>query len=112
MISDEPAPATVAVDPDSETTDGEAETYDQAPATEAATVGALNEKSALPNVFDTFDHVNVGVALSTIKVALVVPTANFPVSVGVNVAVTNDDPAVNTVTRLPATVATEVASDA
>jgi hypothetical protein len=39
-----------------------ADAYDQEPATEPATVGALNEKFASPNVFDSFDHVKVGVA--------------------------------------------------
>ena len=62
MTTDEPAPATVAVDPEIEMTDVVTDAYDQEPATEPATVGALSVKFALPNVFDTFDQVNVGVA--------------------------------------------------
>ena len=54
-------------------TDVVADAYDQEPATEPATVGALSVKFALPNVFDTFDQVNVGVACPTVNVMVTVP---------------------------------------
>jgi hypothetical protein len=72
-MTDEPAPATVAVDPEIEMTDVVADAYDQEPAIEPATVGALNEKFASPNVFDTFDQVKVGVACPTVTVIVTVP---------------------------------------
>ena len=111
MITEDPALAKSKLDPEIATTEVVADVYDHEPATEPATVGTEIVAFASPYVADTDDHVNVGVAISTVNVAVVVPTAYLPVSVGVNVAVTTDDPAVNTVTRLPETVATDVVPD-
>jgi hypothetical protein len=112
VITEDPALAKSKLDPEIATTEVVADAYDHVPAIEPLTVGAVIEALASPYVADTDDHVNVGVALSTVNVAVVVRTAYLPESVGVNVAVTTDDPAVNTVTRLPETVATDVVPDA
>ena len=50
-----------------------ADAYDQEPATEPATVGALNAKFASPNGYDTFDQLKVGVARPTVTVIVTVP---------------------------------------
>jgi hypothetical protein len=76
-----------------------------------ATVGATIDAFASPNVAATFDHVNVGVALSTVSVAVVDAPLRFAESVGANVAVITDEPAPVTVTVDPDTVATAVVAD-
>ena len=112
MTTDEPTFPKSRLEPETATTELVADAYDHVPPIEPLTIGAVIEALASPYVADTDDHVNVGVALSTVNVAMVVRTAYLPESVGVNVAVTTDDPAVNTVTRLPEIVATDVVPDA
>ena len=69
----EPAAFTVAVEPDSDTTDAVADAYDHDPAIEPATVGATSENAESPYVFATLDQVNVGVACATVTVIATVP---------------------------------------
>ena len=61
VIVDEPAPATVAVAPLSEITDGSDDAYVNVPTGED--VGVPMAKSASPKVFDNADHDKDGVAL-------------------------------------------------
>ena len=76
-----------------------------------AMVGAVMLAFASPYVADTFDHVNVGVARPTVRVAVVDADSKFAVEVGVNVAVIIDDPPPTTVTVDPDTVATAVVAE-
>ena len=112
VTTDEPTFPKSRLDPETATTELVADAYNHVPATEPPTVGAVIVAFASPYVADTDDHVNVGVALPTVRVAVVVRTEYLPVSDGVKVAVTTDEPAVNTVTRLPETVATDGVPDA
>ena len=57
----DPAPATVAVEPETDTTDESDDEYPNDPATDA--VGAEIVYGASPYVLDTSPHDNVGVAL-------------------------------------------------
>ena len=66
---------------------------------------------ASPYVADTFDHVKVGVACSTVNVVVVDACSKFAVDVGVNVAVITDEPAPATVMFEPETVATAAVAD-
>jgi hypothetical protein len=63
-------------------------------------------------VADTFDHVNVGVAGSTVSSAVVVALLKFAVSVGANVAVIVDVPAPAMVMAVPDAVAVPAVPDA
>jgi hypothetical protein len=99
--------------PDTATTEASEDAYDHVPvAAVVATVGATIDAFASPNVAVTFDHVNVGVALSMVNVAVTDDAAKFVKSLGVNVAVITVEPAPVTVTVDPDTVATDVRADA
>ena len=94
------------------TTDVVADEYVHVPvAAVVATVGAVIVAFASPYVADTFDHVNVGVALSTVKVAVTDAVLKFAVSAGVNVAVIVDEPAPAIVAVAPLKSATDVSAD-
>jgi len=64
-----------------------------------------------PYVADTFDHVKVGVACPTVRVAVVDADSKFAVEVGVNVAVITDDPAPAIVAVESEMVATDVVAE-
>lgn len=114
---EEPAPATVTVDPEIVATDVVPEEYVHEPATAEppnVAVGAVNEKAASPNDLfgdGTLNAPSSGAALSTISVWLSDPVLYLPVSVGVNVAVILEVPRPTMVTRFPDTVATEFVAD-
>ena len=99
-------------DPAIATIEPSADAYDHVPLARVdATVGAVIAASASPYVADTFAQLNVGVAFATVNVAVVLTAFRFVVSVGVNVAVTTDDPAPAIVTVFPEIVATDEFAD-
>ena len=73
VIVAEPPPATVAVEPLSDTTLASDVAYAQLPGSDPVTEGADKLNAASPYVFDTPDHVNVGVAFATVTVIVTVP---------------------------------------
>ena len=84
VIVDDPAPTTVAVEPDVETTESVADEYDHEPGTEFVTVGAVKLNDASPKVFDTFVQENNGRIFSTETLSVAETLLYLPVSVGVN----------------------------
>jgi hypothetical protein len=62
-------------------------------------------------VADTFDHVNVGVALAIVRVAVTDVVLKFVESLGANVAVIVDEPAPAIVAVAPLKSATDVSAD-
>jgi hypothetical protein len=67
VITEVPAPATVATFPFREITVGVAEEYVKVPGKEPVTVGAVRVKSLFSKAFETLLHVEkVGVALFTV----------------------------------------------
>jgi hypothetical protein len=75
-------------------------------------VGVVRVKFGLPKVFVSPLQVNVGFALPTVTVIVVVPPEIYLVeSSGVNVAVISEVPAPTTVAELPLTEMTEVVAE-
>ena len=92
MIVDDPAPTTVAVELDNETTETVAEEYDHEPGTELVTVGGVKPNDASPKVFDTSVQENNGRIFSTETLSVATMLLYLPVSVGVNEPVIVVDP--------------------
>ena len=67
------APKSIAVPPEIAATDVVADEYVHDPATEPTTVGAVIVAFTSPNVADTFDQLNDGVAFSIVNVAVTDP---------------------------------------
>ena len=110
---DVPALPTSNLVPETTTTEVSADTYDHVPvAAVVATTGETIVMSGSSNVAVASDHENVGVALSTVSVALVVAVVKLTESVGENIAVMTDVPPPVIVAVEPLTVATEVCADA
>ena len=84
VIVDDPAPTTVAVEPDVDTTETVADEYDHEPGTEFVTVGAVKLNDASPKVLDTGANVNSGRIFSTDTFSVATTLLYLPVSVGVN----------------------------
>ena len=84
VIVDDPAPTTVAVEPDVDTTETVADEYDHEPGTEFVTVGAVKLNDASPKVLDTGAHVNSGRIFPTETLSVAETLLYLPVSVGVN----------------------------
>ena len=84
VIVDVPAPTTVAVEPDVDTTETVADEYDHEPVTEFVTVGAVKPNDASPKVLDTGAHVNSGRIFPTETLSVATTLLYLPVSVGVN----------------------------
>ena len=92
VIVDVPAPTTVAVEPDVDTTETVADEYDHEPVTEFVTVGAVKLNDASPKVFDTFVQENNGRIFPTETLSVATTLLYLPVSVGVNEPVIVVDP--------------------
>ncbi len=92
VIVDVPAPTTVAVEPDVDTTEAVADEYDHEPGTEFVTVGAVKLNDASPKVLDTGAHVNSGRIFPTETLSVATTLLYLPVSVGVNEPVIVADP--------------------
>ena len=84
VIVDDPAPTTVAVEPDVDITESVADEYDHEPETPLVTVGEVSAKAASSNVFDTFVQENNGRTFSTETLSVATTLLYLPVSVGVN----------------------------
>ena len=113
VTTDEPALPKSNWLPEIATTDVAADAYNQVPvAAVVATVGAVMLAFASPYVASTLAHVNVGVALATVSVAVTDVVKRFTVSVGMKVAVMVDEPPPATVPVAPLNVATESRADA
>ena len=73
VITEEPAPTTVRVEPETLITDVVAEEYENEPGTDPVTEGAVTVNAESPKFFETPLQVeNVGVALPTVTVIVVV----------------------------------------
>jgi hypothetical protein len=95
VIVDDPAPTTVAVEPDNETTETVADEYDHEPGTELVTVGGVKPNDTSPKVFDTSVQENNGRIFSTETLSDATMLLYLPVSVGVNepvIVVEPDEP--------------------
>jgi hypothetical protein len=70
-MTEEPAPATVRVVPETLMTDGVPDEYVNDPGREPVTVGAVTVNGEFPKFFETLLQVeNVGVALPIVKVSV------------------------------------------
>jgi hypothetical protein len=71
VITEEPAPATVRVEPETLMTDVVADEYENEPGTDPVTEGALTVKAESPKFLETLLQAeNVGVALPIVKVSV------------------------------------------
>jgi hypothetical protein len=108
----DPASPKSSCQPAIDTTESALEMYAHVPVADVvAIVGAEIFAFASPYVAVTFDHVNVGVARATVRIADVDADSKFAVDVGVKVAVITDVPPPTTVKVDPATVATAVVAE-
>lgn len=111
-MTEEPESKTSNLVPEMAMTDVLADEYDHVPVADVvATVGDTMVMSASLYVALTSVHVNVGVALSTVRVAVVEAVVKLVASDGVNVAVMTDDPPPAMEAVDPFTVATEVLAE-
>lgn len=112
VMTDDPAFITSKFVPEIVTAEVFADEYDHVPVAEVvAMVGETMAKSLSPYVALTFVQVKVGVALLTVRVAMVEAVVKLMESVGVKRAVTTEVPPPATVAVLALKVATVVFAD-
>jgi hypothetical protein len=111
-MTEVPAPTTVRVVPETLMTDVVADEYENEPATDPVTVGAVTVNAESPKFFETLLQLEkVGVALPTVTVIVVVALLYLVESVGVKVAVIIELPTPATVRVVPETLMTDVVAD-
>ena len=112
VITDVPTPATVRVEPETLITDVVADEYENEPATDPVTEGAVTVKAESPIFLETLLQAeNVGDPLPTVTVIVVVAVLYLVESVGVKVAVITEEPAPATVRVEPETLMTDGVAD-
>jgi hypothetical protein len=77
VITEVPTPAAVSVVPETEITEVVAEEYENVPATDPTTTGAVTVKVSEYDRVTLLQLLNVGVALLKVKVAVVVAASKF-----------------------------------